>query len=163
MFNKFRLSFKHYSKSDLGNWFSILFLLLLVRGTALQQLGEVFAWGLFMGSLFWLVFLHYEIDSIVSIWQNTCKETSHLEFSANFQNDLKKSTWILWSHWLTLFFADWVGLFMGIVALGATNLSKLWTIPFFIISIAGIGATVIYYFVILYRSARFNRSKAIFE
>ena len=163
MCNKFRLFFKHYSKLDLVNWLSILFLMLLFRVTSRYQIGQGFAWGLFLGSIFWLAILHHEIDSTTTIWEKKRLELDDHLFSVNFQNDLKKAELKMWSFWITLLLTDWLGLFTGIVALGTLYLVKSWTIPFFIISIAGIGATVVYFFIILYRSEKFGHGKAIFE
>jgi hypothetical protein len=157
MFTRIRQFFRHYSKLDLINWFSIVMLMVLMLAAIRYSFGKLFAWGLLGGSLLWLAVLHNEISETVATWHKKRLELEQQGLSGRFLHFLRHSELELWGYWSVLLFTDWVGLFWGIIALGPIELEKFVLVPLFIISIAGIGASVIYFFLNLYRTAKLNQ------
>lgn len=153
MFTQIRQFFRHYSKLDLLNWFSMILLLVLMLATQAYPLGRFLAWGLLGGALFWLAVLHHEMGETLSAWKKKQVELEQGGLAAKLSSFLKKSELELWGYWSILLFTDWMGLFWGVIALGL-SLGKYLLAPLFIISVAGTGASVIYLLLNLYRTTR---------
>ena len=156
---KIRIFFRHYSKLDLVSWFSVVFLILLMLVTFRLSVGRWFAWGLFVGSLFWLAVLHHEIASTVASWNKKQTELKQQGLSEKLLLFMKKSELELWGYWPVLLFTDWLGLFLGTIALGVNGLGQLLVAPFFILSVAGMGASVVYFGMYFYRRWRLGKAR----
>ncbi len=151
LLTKIRQFFRHYSKLDLVNWGSIVLLMLLMLFTLQFSIGRLFAWGLFVCSLFWLAVLHNEISSTETSWKKKRAEIKQQGISDKFLYFMKKSELELWGYWSVLLFTDWFGLFWGTTALGVSGLGQVLVPPLFFLSVGGIGASVVYFGVYFYR------------
>jgi hypothetical protein len=148
---KIRLFFRHYSKLDLVNWVSIMLLILLMLIAFQHSRGRLFAWVLFVGSLIWLAVLHNEIGSTVTSWKEKQTEIKQQGLSDKLLHFMKKSELELWGYWSVLLFTDWLGLFLGTIALGVNGLGQVLVAPFLFLSIGGMGASVVYFGMYFYR------------
>ncbi|MCX6083099.1 MAG: hypothetical protein NTW32_26520 [Chloroflexi bacterium] len=120
----------------------VLMLLMLV--TFSYSIGRLFAWGLFVGSLFWLAVLHNEISSTETSWKKKRAELKQQGLSDKLEQFMKKSELELWGYWCVLLFTDWFGLFWGTTALGVSGLGQVLVPPLFVLSVGGMGASVVY-------------------
>lgn len=153
---KIRQFFRHYSKLDLVNWVSIMVIMLLMLVTFPYSIGRLLAWGLFVGSIFWLAVLHNEISSTEAAWKKKHAELKQHGISDKFLHFMKKSELELWGYWCVLLFTDWLGLFWGTTALGVSGLGQVLVSPFFVLSVGGMGASVVYLVVYFYRASVLN-------
>ena len=72
---------------------------------------------------------------------------------------MKKSELELWGYWCVLLFTDWFGLFWGTTALGVSGLGQVFVSPFFVLAVAGMGVSVVYFMMYLYSA--YNLKKQI--